>query len=79
MNYISFSTASDLELDVNVIGLPPSGEMRTSLALGLIPFPQMFPHQGQIFHRFFSSKWLAISTFPQALLLVLRIHTSFIF
>lgn len=43
MNYVSFSTASDLELDVNISGLPTGGRVCPYLASGLMPFPQILP------------------------------------
>ncbi len=79
MNYIPFSTGRTLQLDVNVSGLAGIDRLFTSLGFELTGFPPMLSHQLEWTCRLFDRVWLAISTFPQGLLLVLRINTSLSF
>jgi hypothetical protein len=79
MNYIPFSTGGALQLDVNVSGLAGFDWLFTSSGLVFSAFPQILSHQPRRSWPFFVKGWLAISTFPQGLLLVLRINTSLSF
>src|SRR6185369_1811549 len=79
MNYLSFSTGHPLQLDVNVSGLSGFDRLFTSSGSVFSAFPQTLSHQPRRSWPFFVNGWLAISTFPQGLLLVLRINTSLSF
>ena len=79
MIYIPFSTDSALRLYVNVSGLPSWRGLCTFLRLVLMPFAQKLPHQHQLRSRLFSVDWIAISTFAQRLLLLLKKHPDLVF
>jgi hypothetical protein len=79
MNYTYFSTGTAFQFDVNFSISQRLSRVCESIATGLSSFPQTLPHQCQQRSRFFSGEWSRPSTFPQALLLVLRIQTMIYF